>query len=55
MTWQSIGAAIAGGVAQHFTPGTTIAAVATISPAVTAFSRPSVVRARAVRVETVNT
>lgn len=51
MTWQGIGAAIAGGVAQYLTPGATITAVAAISVAVTVFSRPFVVRARAVRVE----
>ncbi|WP_328923848.1 hypothetical protein OG429_03865 [Streptomyces sp. NBC_00190] len=47
MTWQGIGAAIAGGVAQHFTPGTAITALAAVSVAVTVFSRPFVVRARA--------
>ncbi|MCF4136575.1 hypothetical protein L1856_06255 [Streptomyces sp. Tue 6430] len=46
---------IAGGLAQHFTPGTAITAVAAISVAITVFSRPFVVRARAVRVETVDT
>jgi predicted MFS family arabinose efflux permease len=51
MTWQGIGAAIAGGVAQHLTPGTAITALATISIAITVFSRPFVVRARAVRLE----
>ncbi|WP_181802943.1 MFS transporter [Streptomyces shenzhenensis] len=55
MTWQGIGAAIAGGVAQHFTPGTAITAVAAASVAITVFSRPFVVRARAVSVGTVNT
>ncbi|MFE7531848.1 MFS transporter [Kitasatospora sp. NPDC057542] len=54
MTWQGIGAAVAGGVAQHFAPGAAIAAVAAISVAITVFSRPFVVRARAVRVETAN-
>ncbi|MCX4967158.1 MFS transporter [Streptomyces sp. NBC_00654] len=54
MTWQGIGAAIAGGVAQHFNPGTAITAVAAISVAITVFSRPFVVRARAVRVEAAN-
>ncbi|MFI6003224.1 MFS transporter [Streptomyces sp. NPDC051366] len=50
MTWQGIGAAIAGGLAQHFTPGTVIAALAAVSVAVTVSSRPCVARARAVRV-----
>ncbi|MCZ0991530.1 MFS transporter [Streptomyces diastatochromogenes] len=54
MTWQGIGAAIAGGVAQHLTPGTAITALAAVSVAITVFSRPFVVRARAVRVETAN-
>ncbi|MFF1284079.1 MFS transporter [Streptomyces sp. NPDC058299] len=53
MAWQGIGAAIAGGLAQYLGPGTTITAVAALSVAVTVFSRPSVVRARAVRAETV--
>ncbi|MET9442277.1 hypothetical protein [Streptomyces sp. NPDC006610] len=52
MTWQGLGAALAGGAAQHLTPGTAITAVAAISVAVTVFSRPYVVRARAVAVET---
>ncbi|MET8945721.1 hypothetical protein ABZX30_19565 [Streptomyces sp. NPDC004542] len=52
MTWQGIGAAIAGGVAQHFTPGTAITAAAAISVAVTVFSRPFVIRARTVQAET---
>ncbi|MET9885506.1 MFS transporter [Streptomyces sp. NPDC006430] len=47
MTWQGIGAAIAGGVAQHLTPGTTITAVAAVSIAITVFSQPFVARARA--------
>ena len=50
MTWQGIGAAIAGGAAQHLTPGTAISALAAISVVVTVVSRPFVVRARAVRV-----
>ncbi|MFF1406046.1 MFS transporter [Streptomyces sp. NPDC058294] len=53
MAWQGIGAAIAGGLAQYLGPGTTITTVAALSVAVTVFSRPSVVRARAVRAETV--
>ncbi|MEU0053327.1 MFS transporter [Streptomyces sp. NPDC006309] len=53
MTWQGIGAAIAGGLAQYLGPGTTITVVAALSVAVTVFSRPSVVRTRAVRAETV--
>ncbi|WP_377273511.1 MFS transporter [Peterkaempfera sp. SMS 1(5)a] len=51
MTWQGIGAAIAGGVAQHLTPGTAITALAAVSVAITVFSRPFVVRARAVGIE----
>lgn len=54
MTWQGLGAAIAGGVAQYFAPATTITAVAAVSVAITVFSRPFVVRARAVRVGTAN-
>ncbi|MEE1736910.1 MFS transporter [Streptomyces sp. BE147] len=54
MTWQGIGAAIAGGVAQHFTAGTAITAVAATSIAITVLSRPFVVRARSVRVEKTN-
>ncbi|MEU3862442.1 MFS transporter [Streptomyces sp. NPDC028722] len=53
MTWQGIGAAVAGGLAQYLGPGTTITAVAALSVAVTVFSRPFVVRARAVRAETI--
>ncbi|MEY9490616.1 putative MFS family arabinose efflux permease [Streptomyces calvus] len=52
MTWQGIGAAVAGGVAQHSTPATAITAVAAVSVAITVLSRPFVVRTRAVRVET---
>ncbi len=44
MTWQGIGAAIAGGIAQHLTPGVTITAMAAVSVAVTVFSRPFVTR-----------
>ncbi|MFK0176992.1 MFS transporter [Streptomyces xanthochromogenes] len=51
MTWQGLGAAIAGGVAQYFTPGTAITAMAATSVAITVFTRPLVARARAVRVE----
>jgi predicted MFS family arabinose efflux permease len=54
MTWQGIGAAIAGGIAQHFTSGTAITFVAAVSIAITVFSRPFVVRARAVRVQAAN-
>ncbi|MGK4579842.1 hypothetical protein [Kitasatospora sp. HPMI-4] len=50
MTWQGLGAAIAGGAAQYLAPGTTIAAVAALSVAVTVLSRPLVVRARTVGV-----
>ncbi|ARP72669.1 MFS transporter [Streptomyces pluripotens] len=52
MTWQGIGAVIAGGVAQHVTPGTAIAVLAALSLAVTVFSWPFVIRARAVHVAT---
>jgi predicted MFS family arabinose efflux permease len=55
MTWQGIGAAIAGGVAQCLGPGTAITALATLSIAITVFSRPFVVRARAVRADTAGT
>jgi hypothetical protein len=51
MTWQGIGAATAGAVAQHLTPGATITALAGVSVAITVVSRPFVVRARAVRIE----
>jgi hypothetical protein len=47
MTWQGIGAAIAGGVAQHLTPGTAITALAATSVAITVVSRPFAVRAQA--------
>lgn len=50
MTWQGIGAALAGGAAQYLTPGTAITAMAALSVAVTVLSRPFVVRARAVLV-----
>ncbi|MFI8261133.1 MFS transporter [Streptomyces sp. NPDC085665] len=39
MTWQGIGAAIGGGVAQYLTPGAAIAALAALSLAVTLASR----------------
>ncbi|MFK4088007.1 MFS transporter [Kribbella sp. NPDC020789] len=45
MTWQGIGAAIAGGIAQHFAPGTTITLVAAASIAITVLSRPFVATA----------
>lgn len=48
MTWQGIGAAMAGGTAQYVAPGTAIALVAAVSLAVIVLSRPSVVRAGAV-------
>ncbi|MEH6372978.1 MFS transporter [Streptomyces sp. KLMMK] len=44
MTWQGIGAAIAGGVAQYLTPGVAVTALAAVSVAVTVLSRPFVVR-----------
>ncbi|WP_406469684.1 MFS transporter [Streptomyces hirsutus] len=50
MTWQGIGAALAGGVALHLGPGTTITALATLSVTVTVLSRPSVLRARSPQV-----
>ncbi|MEY9962618.1 putative MFS family arabinose efflux permease [Streptacidiphilus sp. MAP12-16] len=46
MTWQGLGAAIAGGTAQQFAPGTAITAIAAVSVAITIVSRPYVVRAR---------
>lgn len=51
MTWQGLGAAIAGGIAQHLTPGTAITVIAAVSVAITVVSRPFVVRARTVSVE----
>ncbi|MFE4054475.1 hypothetical protein [Streptomyces sp. YIM B13518] len=51
MTWQGIGAALAGGLAQYLAPGTTITALAALSLAVTLLSRPFVARTRAVRLE----
>lgn len=40
MTWQGIGAAIAGGLAQYLTPGTAITVAAGLSLAVTLLCRP---------------
>ncbi|MBT2365645.1 MFS transporter [Streptomyces sp. ISL-10] len=51
MTWQGIGAAIAGGIAQFLAPGAAMAAVAAVSVAVTVVSRPYVVRARTVGID----
>jgi MFS family permease len=45
MTWQGIGAAIAGGLAQALTPGVAITLLAATSLAITILSRRSVVRA----------
>ncbi|MFC8373903.1 hypothetical protein ACFUIT_39185 [Streptomyces sp. NPDC057239] len=44
MTWQGIGAALAGGAAQYLTPAVTITALAAVSVTVTVLSRPSVAR-----------
>ncbi|WP_051782589.1 MULTISPECIES: MFS transporter [unclassified Streptomyces] len=41
MTWQGIGAAIAGGLAQYLTPGTAMAVAAGVSVAVTLLCRPA--------------
>ncbi|KQV17115.1 MULTISPECIES: MFS transporter [unclassified Kitasatospora] len=49
MTWQGLGAAIAGGAAQYLAPGAAITAVAVVSLAVTVLSRPAVERARSAR------
>ncbi|MFD0568468.1 hypothetical protein ACFQ0T_03240 [Kitasatospora gansuensis] len=46
MTWQGLGAAIAGGAAQYLGPAVAITAVAVVSLAVTIASRPAVQRAR---------
>ncbi|GAA2403523.1 MFS transporter [Streptomyces glaucosporus] len=46
MTWQGIGAVIAGGTAQYLGPGTAMTVLAAVSVAVTVASRPSVARAR---------
>ncbi|MFE1414201.1 hypothetical protein ACIGFK_17000 [Streptomyces sp. NPDC085524] len=51
MTWQGIGAAIAGGLAGHLTPAIAITALAAVSVVVTVVSRPFVLRARSVRTE----
>jgi hypothetical protein len=45
MTWQGLGAAIAGGLAQYVTTAVTITILASISLAITILSRPFVVRA----------
>ena len=44
MTWQGIGAAVAGGTAQVFSPTVTITALAAVSVCVTVVSRPYVNR-----------
>lgn len=54
MTWQGLGAAIAGGVAQHLVAGAAITAVAAACVAITVVSRPFVVRVRTVSVEEVS-
>ncbi|MFJ3960734.1 MFS transporter [Streptomyces sp. NPDC090036] len=41
MTWQGLGAAMAGGLAQYLAPGTAIAVVAGVSVTVTVLGRPS--------------
>ncbi|GAB2446273.1 MFS transporter [Streptomyces incanus] len=51
MTWQGIGAALAGGVALYLGPGPTITALAALSITVTVLSRPFVVRASSTRGE----
>ncbi|MEU4213686.1 MFS transporter [Streptomyces sp. NPDC026206] len=51
MAWQGLGSAIAGGIAEHLTPGTAITAIAAASVALTVISRPFVVRAHTVSVE----
>ncbi|CAL9481022.1 hypothetical protein [Streptomyces sp. Tu 3180] len=51
MTWQGIGAALAGGAAQYLAPATTITVLSAASVAVTVLSRPFVARVRAVHVE----
>ncbi|MFC9294147.1 hypothetical protein ACFTWH_05070 [Streptomyces sp. NPDC057011] len=50
MTWQGLGAALAGAAAQYLTPGTAIAAAAVASLVVTVASRPAVLRADAIAV-----
>ncbi|QES47621.1 hypothetical protein DEJ50_07095 [Streptomyces venezuelae] len=47
MTWQGLGAALAGGLAQVLDPGTTITVVAAVSVAVTLLARPFTNRATA--------
>ncbi|WP_081240101.1 MFS transporter [Streptomyces viridosporus] len=49
MTWQGIGAALAGGIAQYLTPGTTITVLAAVSLTLTVLSRPFVARTPTVR------
>ncbi|MEU7466974.1 hypothetical protein AB0A94_00155 [Streptomyces sp. NPDC044984] len=51
MTWQGIGAALAGALAQYLAPATTITALAALSLTVTLLSRPFVTRTRAVHVK----
>ncbi|MCA2199796.1 hypothetical protein ACFT8V_04975 [Streptomyces griseoincarnatus] len=46
MTWQGIGAAVAGGTAQFLSPATTMTVLAALSVAVTVLSRPYVDRPR---------
>jgi predicted MFS family arabinose efflux permease len=55
MTWQGIAAVIAGGIAQYVTPGTAITTTAALSLALTVISRPFVVRARTISVESART
>ncbi|CAL9536927.1 hypothetical protein [Streptomyces griseomycini] len=55
MTWQGIGAALAGGLAQYLSPGAAITALAAVSVTVTVLSRPFVARSRAVRLERTGT
>ncbi|MFJ9516686.1 MFS transporter [Kitasatospora sp. NPDC101801] len=49
MTWQGLGAALAGGAAQYLAPAAVITVVAAVSLAVTVLSRPAVERARPAR------
>jgi hypothetical protein len=49
MTWQGLGAAIAGGLAQVLTPAVTITVLAAVSLAITVLSRPFVGRLPAAR------
>ena len=51
MTWQGVGAAIAGGLAQYLTTAVTITLLAAISLAITIVSRPFVARARVAEVD----